>query len=251
MHIALNVLKIFISKKEIYFESITFEEGVERIGRNMFNYCFALKNISLPDSLLEIGDYVFVEASNLDEVRFGNGLRKIGLRVFFGCQKLKNITLPESLEYIGEEALSGLGATCIVLGKNIKEIDALSIGYTNYLGVDYRRIEIPDFTIYGYAGTDAQRYAEENNFKFVDISNQEVEIVDKGFDYSIVKKGDVNLDGVVSVQDATLVQKYLAGEAEFNSIQEYNSLVSDNDYNVSINNVTAIQKYLANLVTDL
>ena len=86
MHIALNVLKIFISKKEIYFESITFEEGVERIGRNMFNYCFALENISLPDSLLEIGDYVFVKASNLDEVRFGNGLRKIGLRVFLDAK---------------------------------------------------------------------------------------------------------------------------------------------------------------------
>lgn len=239
----------FNSMEEL--ESLTFEEGVERIGGNMFNYCYSLKYISLPDSLCEIGDSVFVRADSLEKVHFGNGLKKIGSAVFLACNKLRNIDLPESLEYIGDNSLVGCGATCVVLGKNIKGIGSSSIGYTNHIGIRYRRIEIPDFTVYGYAGTDAQRYAEVNEFKFVDITTQQPEITDNGFDYSVFKKGDVNLDGIVSIQDATLVQKVLAGDANLNSIQEANSLVGFYDHSITINNVTEIQKYLANLIPNL
>jgi hypothetical protein len=58
--------------------------------------------------------------------------------------------------------------------------------------------------------------------------------------------GDLNLDGKITVQDATVLQKSIAKLIKLNSAQ---NAVADynNDGNVNIKDVTAIQKYLANL----
>lgn len=61
---------------------------------------------------------------------------------------------------------------------------------------------------------------------------------------SLFGKGDVNLDGVVSIADATMLQKYLVDRVEFNQIQECNALVGDYYNTITIDNATLIQKYL-------
>ncbi|MDR0914377.1 MAG: dockerin type I repeat-containing protein [Oscillospiraceae bacterium] len=64
--------------------------------------------------------------------------------------------------------------------------------------------------------------------------------------------GDANLDGEVTIDDVTYIQKYLAkirsGGFRFDS---FNKIVSDvdRDEKVSISDVTEIQKYLANIDT--
>lgn len=55
--------------------------------------------------------------------------------------------------------------------------------------------------------------------------------------------GDANLDGRVSIEDATAVQKYLAGVKDFNVRQEVSANVDNTKIDVST--VTVIQKYLA------
>ena len=62
--------------------------------------------------------------------------------------------------------------------------------------------------------------------------------------------GDANLDGAVKIQDATLIQKFLAN---FVTIDETQKKVSDvnGDGNVNIKDATAIQKYLADIDTGL
>lgn len=56
--------------------------------------------------------------------------------------------------------------------------------------------------------------------------------------------GDINSDGVVSIDDATLVQKYLADISDFSESQK---LLADFDYNgtISIEDVTEIQRYIS------
>ena len=63
-------------------------------------------------------------------------------------------------------------------------------------------------------------------------------------------KGDVNGDGVISIADATTLQKYLANIVDFDDKQ---LAVADTngDGSVSIADATQIQKYLANIVTSL
>ncbi|MGN1113361.1 MAG: dockerin type I domain-containing protein, partial [Acutalibacteraceae bacterium] len=60
--------------------------------------------------------------------------------------------------------------------------------------------------------------------------------------------GDVNLDGKISIDDATLIQKYLAGVQEFDD--EAQSLAADvnGSGDISIDDTTLIQKYIAGLV---
>ena len=64
-----------------------------------------------------------------------------------------------------------------------------------------------------------------------------------------LKVGDADLNSVVNVKDATLIQKYVAGLAKLSS----DSLeVSDTDANSTVNvkDATLIQKYAAGIVTE-
>ncbi|MGN0491972.1 S41 family peptidase [Ruminococcus sp.] len=61
--------------------------------------------------------------------------------------------------------------------------------------------------------------------------------------------GDANLDGSISVADATEIQKYLAESANFGIKQEVVSNVDNTEIN--INSVTLIQKYLSGYDTEL
>lgn len=55
--------------------------------------------------------------------------------------------------------------------------------------------------------------------------------------------GDVDFDGQITIMDATMIQKYVAQEMDFN---ENEKLAADTDGNTIINNddTTAIQEYL-------
>ncbi len=59
--------------------------------------------------------------------------------------------------------------------------------------------------------------------------------------------GDVDLDGTVTVKDATLIQKGLANITYVTAVQKY--LADPESIGYSIKNATAIQKYLANYET--
>lgn len=61
--------------------------------------------------------------------------------------------------------------------------------------------------------------------------------------------GDVDLNGEVSIKDVTLLQKYLASMESLDEQQFANAKVMK-DGSVSIVNATAIQKYLANVITE-
>lgn len=66
----------------------------------------------------------------------------------------------------------------------------------------------------------------------------------------IYKIGDVNLDGEVSVSDATDIQKHLAGQT---TLSDKSLSQADSDYNLSVNvkDATHIQKILAKLYIPL
>lgn len=66
-------------------------------------------------------------------------------------------------------------------------------------------------------------------------------------DVKICQLGDVNMDGTVSILDATEVQKGLAGLV---SLNEYQSKLADvnKDGSVSIIDATQIQKYIAGII---
>ena len=62
--------------------------------------------------------------------------------------------------------------------------------------------------------------------------------------------GDVNCDGVISIADATTLQKYLANIVDFDD-EQLDVADTNGDGSVSIADVTQIQKYLAQLISSL
>lgn len=58
--------------------------------------------------------------------------------------------------------------------------------------------------------------------------------------------GDVNLDGSVTIDDATLAQKYIANSVEL-SLSAQKNADADKNLKIDIDDVTAIQKYMAGL----
>lgn len=228
-------------------EEVTFEEGVKTIGFEMFSICRSLKTVNLPSTLEELSFGAFANCEQLEYVKFPEGLKTLESSVFTNCKKLKNIELPDSVTEISIGAFVGCGATYVVLGKNVEKIGDQSLGYTTEFGLNYKQVKIPDFTVYGYKGTAAEKYAKDNGFNFVDITEGKPELSDEGFDYSVFKTGDVNLDGEITILDATTVQRAVAKIIELSPIQEANAIINNNYDSISVTEATAIQRVVAKI----
>lgn len=76
---------------------------------------------------------------------------------------------------------------------------------------------------------------------------KEVELEEVGKeDRKIYIMGDVNLDGRITVRDATAIQRFIAGTKELSEGQIFASDVND-DMRVNVKDVTAIQKHIAGI----
>lgn len=232
-------------------KSLNINEGVNTIENSAFESCPALSKVSLPDSLTSIMPYAFFGCINLSEIEFGNCLEYIGDNCFAGCQSLASPALPDSLREIGDNAFSQCSFKSVTLGKNIETIGENAFACTGQSELDYKTVYIPGFVINGYGKTAAEAYASGSGLKFVDISISEPLNTSELFDYGVFIKGDVNLDGVVNILDATEINKWLTNQAELDAVARCNAIVCDAYSVITVNNATDIQKYLAGLIDSL
>lgn len=85
--------------------SIVFDKdsNINVIKRLAFNGCKNLKELRLPDSMLEIENNAFQNCTGLEDV-YCNKLAYLGGSAFFGCSNLNTIDLGDNLEVIGSFA---------------------------------------------------------------------------------------------------------------------------------------------------
>lgn len=79
---------------------VTIPDGVKRIAPYAFYQHNGLLSVSLPDSLIEIGEAAFSGCVNLTELFGGTGIQKIEDRAFYECP-LQTIKITEEVEEIG------------------------------------------------------------------------------------------------------------------------------------------------------
>ena len=89
-----------LKSKDCYITSYQVKEGCKVIRSNAFLYHRELLNVTLPDSLLYIGNCAFSGCDALSNITLPACLTYIGDGAFFGC-KLSEIILPNSLNHIG------------------------------------------------------------------------------------------------------------------------------------------------------
>ena len=76
---------------------------VKKIG-SAFDGCKNLTEITIPDSVTEIGSSAFYYCASLSKVELSTNLTKIGDYAFYGCINLKEIAIPDSIIEIGDFA---------------------------------------------------------------------------------------------------------------------------------------------------
>ena len=181
---------------------------VQSIDSYAFLSCIDLKSVKIPNSVTFIGDYAFCNCVDLTSVTIPIGVTDVGDYAFLNCINLKSITIPSTVTNIGQYAFG-------------------------FINTKYMHEKIDGFTIQGVKGSVAEEYANEVGFDFVAV---EEEII-----------GDVDGNGVISVADATLIQKYLADLTEFTDSQiEVADVNGDGAINVW--DATAVQQMLVGSV---
>ena len=150
----------------------------------------------------------FIDCVGLIEVNIPDSVTSIGDEVFYGCSKLKSLYIPDSVTSIGKKAFSGC----------------------------------PELTLYGSAGSYAEKYSKKNNLRFKtgkpEPAQPTVELI----------CGDPDGDGSVTIIDATAIQRDLAGLPTEKFDEK--SADADRDGSVTIMDATAIQRHLAGLLTN-
>lgn len=102
---SLKVVSKYLCDGANNLEEVILTEGIEEIGYEAFEYCYKLKNVTIPSSVTVIGDYAF-NRDSLIKFTFTDisTLRSIGRYAFCGCYGIETFTMPSNLEYLGEDA---------------------------------------------------------------------------------------------------------------------------------------------------
>ena len=116
-------------------KEVTIPNTVTQIGKEAFHNLISLESITIPDSVTWIGEGAFSECMSLRKIMLSSNIDELPKEIFYGCVSLKEITIPKSVKTIADDA---------------------------FLLTD-------ELTIKGYKGTAAEKYAEENGFKFVAV----------------------------------------------------------------------------------
>ena len=120
-------------------KKISIPTSVKSIANGAFSYS-GLRNIEIPDSVIEIEKESFFNCQKLNNIKLPENLKKIDKSVFSNCHKLKKVIMPCNLEEIAEYAF----IHCDDL-KNINFPESLkSIGNSAFYGcVNLEKIILP------------------------------------------------------------------------------------------------------------
>ena len=102
----------------------TIPDGVKAINKSAFSDVRDLTSITIPNSVLSIGDYAFLQ-SGLTSVAIGDGVKSIGNSAFYGCSELTSLTIGKNVTSIGEEAFSNCASlTSVTIPNSVTSIGA-------------------------------------------------------------------------------------------------------------------------------
>lgn len=86
-------------------------------------FCSVLSDISILDSVTEIGSEAFHQCEKLDTVTIPEGVTSVADGMFSYCYSLHTVTLPDSVTAIEERAFTGTALTQIHIPANVARIE--------------------------------------------------------------------------------------------------------------------------------
>lgn len=230
-----------------------YERMVVAIG----SYCFldntTVKNVETSSPLWTVGEYAFLNCTSLESFECNFALKEICAGAFSGTTALQQInledsavtvirphvftnsgiqevTLPDTCSEIMHDAFSQCAALQkVVVPRSVTTIDAAA----------FARSE--NVVIYCYTDSYAHQYAVAHEIPFV--------LIDAPQEFTFIL-GDSDGDGVVTIIDATKVQRVLAGlDPDDDGMIALRS-VTESGEPLNIMDATRIQRYLAGFEAD-
>ena len=221
---------------------IEIPDSVEAVGRSAFEYTAWYE--SQEEGILYAGKVLYEYKGIMPEgttVTVADGTKGIAGAAFEYQYGLDEVVLPDTLTNIGEYAFYGCGLlTEIHIPQSVDEIGRFSLGYlsvTSSAGRYSNILKVPNFTIYGVAGSAAQTYAEENGFVFVEVEPE-------------YTPGDVDESGRVDIADLRMVLRAVCGKTELTSQQQLAADV-ETDGTVNIADLRKILRFVCGKLEEL
>ena len=173
--------------------SVTIPKSITNIENSAFYFCTSLTFVVISENVTSIGTYAFASCTNMTSVMIPNGVTNIGSHAFDNCDSLTAVAIPDSVTSIGSAAFTSCGSlTSVTIPENVISIGTHTFsGCTSLTAVRVLNpnCEIYDDpstisdkyddgnypfsgTIYGYANSTAQAYAEKYNRNFVALDSE-------------------------------------------------------------------------------
>lgn len=145
-----------------FVKKLVVEEGVTHISNNLCRDSKGLIQVSLPSTLMTIGDNAFNNCTDLSSVQIPFGVEEIGERAFYGCFSFIEIELPVSVKKVEKEAFAN--CSNLVTARLNQNMDELGVDafddckqLSNLSGLP-AFVNMETFTQYGLNGTSLKNY---------------------------------------------------------------------------------------------
>ena len=152
-------------------KEVVIPNSVTEIGDFAFDGCSGLKSVTIGNSVTEIGDFAFFGCSGLTSVTIPNSVTSIGVNAFYNCSGLTTVFIPKSVIVIGVDAFSGVTATIYCEIKSIPD-DWSSLWYKGKVVWGYKPTPVTET-----AANAVNIYARGKNI-VVENATEEISVYD-------------------------------------------------------------------------
>ena len=223
--------------------SVTIPDSVTKIGIRAFESCSALEEVNFPDHLVEVSSKAFEGTPWLDaqrkkdpmvivngalidgdkcegKVEIPSGVKYVSPSAFARNSKITSVVFPASVSKISDNVCFYCDALTSVEIKGAELIDSMAFDGCDKLTDLKISGKLKKIDGYAFADNNASAtitfYGSKDAWDKVEKPDSDpfLQRANMKFDESHVEevKGDVNADGVFSISDIVLFQKWLLGK---------------------------------------
>ncbi|MBR5578112.1 MAG: leucine-rich repeat protein, partial [Lachnospiraceae bacterium] len=181
---------------------LSFEEGITKLPDYLFMQT-GITEITIPESVIEIGIQTFSFCENLETVNLPSNLKVLDVSVFSGCSKLNKVNIPKSLTNTFSNIFSGCP-----LGELTFEEGMTKLPNSLFVNSLIEKIKIPN----GITEIGRFAFAGCTSLQSVELPNTLSIIHDYAFDKCTSLSGNVKLHkklvtiGYAAFRDCSSIQ---------------------------------------------